>query len=383
MKKTRILFIGLVMTLILLAIPLFSAQAQDKMPDPIDPQSWLLHRDMTWHDLRPNPVIDWMKDLNEAGLNNKFAWGGNDSNSVIVGGFVMFEYLERKFISRGEVGSDPLGYYLFKNDGTGYESEKTRNPVLDTYQLIADEKYGGDKSKVTDADFAQWWVDYLNKPQKVNNGVTISEFWRENSYGQWSVDLRPYGPFTIPYFEFETMGYCINSRFQTYNDVPPSFRRGAAASGYFSFDSIAQAMAVDEGVPFRDFDFFFLVHAGNAESGAWQEFGQLQFPTRKDIPYELGPGPRMKTVEEFFTDNPDYLQLYVDRYAAYPGGATFRANLDAYNALKAGGKEADFVFHLSEEDWAWVNGYNDMTVKNTRYVDFTSWEAAVSEWSHA
>jgi hypothetical protein len=246
---------------------------------------------MTWNDLKPNPVIDWNTQLNLAGLDNKFAHSGNSRNSVIVGGFLMFEYLERKFITRGEPGSDPLGYYLYSTDGSGLESKVTKNPVLDAYQLIADEKYGGSKAQVTDADFAQWWVDFLNKPQAINKGLTISEFWSENSYGQWKVDLRPYGPFTIPYFEFETMGYDIGSRFQTYNDVPPSFRRGTASGNYFSFDSIAQQMAVDEHVPFGDFDFFFLIHAGNAESGVWQEFGQLQFASRKDIPIKAGASP--------------------------------------------------------------------------------------------
>ncbi|MCL1905801.1 MAG: hypothetical protein FWG06_02195, partial [Clostridiales bacterium] len=40
-------------------------------------------------------------------------------------------------------------------------------------------------------------------------------------------------------------------------------------------------------------------------------------------------------------------------------------------------------FKLSEADWQWVADYNDFTIRNTRYVNFTSWAAAVGEWSHS
>ncbi|MCL1873255.1 MAG: S-layer homology domain-containing protein [Clostridiales bacterium] len=372
----------------------------------IDPQSWQLQREMTWDDYKPNPVIDWMDELNPDSLDNKFAYEDNpERNRKIIGGLLMYEYLDRKFISRGDMGSDPLGYYLYNTDGSGLQEEVSNNPVLDVYKLIADEKYAGDRTEVTDDDFINWWADYLNTPQAINNFSGIDEFWRENSYGKWATELRPYGTFTIPYFEFETMGYDTNSDFQTYRDIPPSFRFGdpgtmteAEMKGWNCtnnptlypdnifgrrFDNIAHQMAVDEGVPFEDFDFFFLLHAGYDESGVWQEFGQAQFKTRQDVPYELGPGPRMEKVEEFFTENPEYLEIYADRYKGHLGEATFRDAWDEYNELVEEGKEAEFEFRLSDEDWDWADSYNDIETKNTRYVSFTSWEAAVGEWSHA
>jgi M6 family metalloprotease-like protein len=358
--------------------------ALEAVPPPIDPQSWKLNRDQTWDDFTPNPVINWNQDLNPASLDNKFAFGGNSPNLPIVGGLVLIEYLDRKFISRGDIGSDPLGYYLYNNDGSGMQSTKSNNPIYNVPKLIADEKYGGDVSKVTDAEFAQWWANYLNKPQEINNFAAIDTFWRECSYGKWAIDLRPYGPFTIPYFEFETMGYDHGSSFQTYRDVPPSFRLGTTGTGNgASFDTQAQNIAVANNVPFGTFDFFFLFHAGYDESGVWQEFGQSQFATRKDIPYELGPGPRMAQVEKFFTANPSYLATYATRYANTPSASFWTAERNRYNTLVSAGTPELYEFKLQKADWDWVAGYNDQTQRNTRYVNFTSWEAAVGEWSHA
>ena len=324
----------------------------DAVPDPIDPQSWILNRDQTWDDLNPNPVVDWMSELNPAGLVNPQAAG---SNRPIVGGLILIEYLDRKFISSQPIGSDSLGYILAGDD------EVTKNPVM----------------TVPRENLAQWWADYLNKPQTINNFLTIDEFWRENSYGKWAVELSPQGPFTIPYFEFETMAYDIGSRFQTTNDIPPSFR--PASGNGTQFDSVAIAKARAEGVPFASFDFFFLLHAGYDESGVWQEFGQAQFKTRADVPYELGPGPRMTQVEQIFTADPALLDTYVARY---PTRTVFSEAAARRDALAAEGKLGEFEFKLPQADWDWVAGYNKQTQQNTRYVPFTSWQAAVGEWSH-
>ena len=387
MSKKHLLLAAFLVTLLILLS--FSAayaaepRGLEKFPNPIDPQSWLLQRDMTWSDFNPNPVIDWKTELNPASLDNKFAHSGNSPNQPIIGGLLLFEYLDRKFISRGEAGSDPLGYYLFNQDGSGMQDTVTKNPMYNVPKLIAQEK-GIDIKDVTDTMFARWWADFLNKSLAVNNGTSIDEFWRECSYGKWATELDPYGPFTIPYFEFETMGYDHGSSFQTYRDVPPSFRTGASGTGNgASFDTQARTLAVAQGVPFETFDFFFYLHAGYDESGVWQEFGQSQFATRKDIPYELGPGPRMKKVEEFFTENPEWLATYRTRYSGTPSAAFWAGELAKYEAMQVLGTEKDYIFKLQDADWEWVNGYNDQTQRNTRYVPFTAWEAAVSEWSHA
>ncbi|MCL1817059.1 MAG: hypothetical protein FWG43_05615, partial [Clostridiales bacterium] len=393
MKKSHILFIALVIAMALIASSFTAALARDTMPTPLDPQNWQLHRDKTWDDIKPNPMINWLTEHNIQGIQRPSALRNSNDKTPIAGGLIMIEYLDRKFISRGDIGSDPLGYYLYKQDGSGLEDSKTNNPIYNVPQLVADEKYGGDISKVTDTDFANWWADYLNKPQKINHGLTINEAWRENSYGKWVINLTAYGPYTIPYFEFETMGYDQGSSFQTYRDQPPSFRRGSSGtSNGFSFDSVSatyvDSVAATGQFTWDNVDFFFWLHAGYDESGVWQEFGMNQFASRKDIPHELGPGLRMKKVEQFFTENPQWLSTYASRYNGGSNSSTttrdfWAGELTKYNATQVVGYSGPaYEFHLSQADWDWVDGYNDQTQKNTRYVNFTSWEAAVGEWSH-
>ena len=81
----------------------------------IDPQSWSLHRDLSFNDLHPNPVVDWMEELDARSLENPKAAGNKDP---IYGGLILIEYLDRKFMTGHERGSDPLGYYLFNEDCT-------------------------------------------------------------------------------------------------------------------------------------------------------------------------------------------------------------------------------------------------------------------------
>ncbi|MCL1873797.1 MAG: immune inhibitor A, partial [Clostridiales bacterium] len=391
MSKKQVLLIAILAAL--LALLSFSMTYADdtkgltSFPDPADPQSWILQRDMTWEDYHPNPVIDWMTEQNPAGLQRPSTVQNSTAKTPIFGGLILIDYLDRKFISRQPQNSDPTGFYMYKKDGTGMEDEITRNPVLSGAQVIADEKYDGDISKVTNAEFGQWWADYLNKPQAINNFSTIDEYYREASYGKWQVELRPYGPFTIPYFEFETMGYDQGSNFQTYRDVPPSFRRGSSGTTNCpTFDSIAIPFARDSGVPFRDLDFFFMLHAGYDESGVWQQLGMAQFANRAAVPYELGPGPRMTDVEKFFTENPSWLTTYATRYDVSTNQTAvrnfWRGERDRYAAMVTAGTADEYVFKLRQEDWDWVNGYNSQTQRNTRYVAFTCWAAAVGEWSH-
>ena len=388
MSKKHILLIAVLAALLtLLSFSMTYAEGSKglaSLPDPLDPQSWVLNRDRTWDDYHPNPAIDWQIEFNPESIVRPSVLPNASSKTPIKGGLILINYLDRKFISSGAVGSDPLGYYLFDAEGgTGLEDTITNNPIISASQMVADEKYSGDVSKVTNADFALWWADFLNKPQEINKYLAIDDYWRENSFGKWAIDIVPFGPFTIPYFEFETMGYDISAGFQTYRDVPPSFRSGTSGtSNSATFDSIAIPFARDAGVPYSTLDFFFLLHAGYDESGVWQEFGMSQFASRRDIPYELGPGPRMEQVEKIFTNNPALLTTYATRYNNTPSAAFWRGERDKYAALVAEGKGNEYVFKLQQSDWDWVAAYNNQTQRNTRYVAFTSWEAAVGEWSH-
>ena len=480
MKVKRILYALIFVFTLSLFAPAFATAAGitpadiDKMA--IDPQSWALHRDMTMNELKPNPVIDWYTELNKDGLDirtNLMTAKGRK----IHGALILVEYLDRKFVTGQAKGSDALGYKLFNTNLIGDEGKKhgsyqpsiSKNAVTTILDYPA--KYPGGYE-----DLPKFWADYLaipnyNDPQKpINHGSTVDSFWLENSYGKWGAELETHGIFTIPYFEFELI-----SSYQNYTDVPPTFRyctpdqtnpstSGSGSTRSNSVDNHACEIAKRGGVfnllsgetenpwgiptgtrglrtgapvNYDDYDFYFLLHAGYAESGAWQEFGQLQYETRQDIPWELGPGPRLIKVEKFFNDYPEWVPVYAARYengwanytsewpanrhdgsfavlariAQYRSVAFWKETLDKWrikydNTHPNYNPSATFEFKLPQEDWDWANAYhgksayegatNDNSIwdgltdyvglphhRNTRYVDFTSWEAAVSEWSHS
>jgi len=130
----------------------------------------------------------------------------------------------------------------------------------------------------------------------------------------------------------------------------------------------------------------------------------------------------MEQVEEFFNNDPDWIPIYAERYKdgwgnftgewheQYYDSATHGTQVGEYKAVEFwkealhdyrvafdpeypeynAAAAATFEFKLSEEDWDWVDGYYGETdyvgrphAKNTRYVEFTSWEGMVGEWSGA
>ena len=480
-----------------LSLPSFAAPVgitpgeADKMA--IDPQSFALYRDRDWSGLLPNPVMDWKNDYkNESLVINRLVTGGA-SGRKIRGGLVMFDYLDRKFVSAQPKGSDLLGYYLMNKNlkdygdgkkGGSYSLDFVKNPVVTILDFPAG--YPGGY-----ADLPKFWNDFLNYPNNIdsdlytgkpydpnkpdNKGLTINGYWLEASAGRWGVDLFPTGPYTIPFFEFEVM---TRDGYSTWRDVPPSFRyfspsaatvpsspnsgtgalrsnngdnhcievaRYGGATKSPNYNLPAGLGGLSEPAP-TDFsaanmDFSFMMHAGYAESGVWEEFGQMQYLTRQDIPWDLGPGNRLFKVEKFFCDHPEWIPVYADRYSAgwanntaawsngtttgnsrkfdqnntevmtrintvYRAEAFWTAELARYEAWVAAGKVAPYEFKLPQEDWDWANAYHGKTAaegragdnsvwdgntdylgiapsKNTRYIQFAPWEAIVSEWSHA
>ena len=456
----------------------------------IDPQSFTIHRDMDWTSLKPNPVIDWKNEWKTESLSvNMFTPVVKERK--MRGGLILFDYLDRKFVSAQDKGSDLLGYYLVNknlldrgggNKGGSYSPDFTHNPVV----TIKDFPNG---YPLGYADLPKFWGDFLNYPNHIsgdiytgktyepdkpdNRGQTINGFWLEASHGKWGVELFPTGPYTIPFFEFEVM---TRDGYSTWRDVPPSFRYGSPSAAGNPGNSGTGALrsnngdshgvevaryggatnspnyGLPKGLPglsepaptsfsSEDIDFSFLMHAGYAESGVWEEFGQMQYLVRKDIPWDLGPGNRLLKVEQFFSDYPEWIPVYADRYSAgwanntaewsngtstgnsrkfdpdnvdvmnrinnvYRAEAFWEAELARYNTWVAAGKVTPYVFKLPQEDWDWANAYNgkeanegragDNSVwdgntdylgippsKNTRYIQFAPWEATIGEWSHS
>ena len=385
--KTGLPFLLLLVTMAMLLLSTMSvALAADDVPPPIDPQTWQLQRDRSWKDFVPNPVIDWKKEFNPNGYYNI----RNSSNRVskIRGALCLFEYLDRPFITSQPLGSDVLGYYLFNNDGSGYDYEKgiVHNPVLNCARTLKESEYStnpNDPNFQKDPVFANWWRDYLIGEHEGNHGVSQEEFYLENTYGKYHLQFDAYGPFEVNAFEFE-----LRDSYQGTTELPPSFRSPSGMTSSSSIDNWAFAImsAKLNSAPnanyFRNnYDFFHILHAGYDESGVWQEFGMGLVASRADLPDELTPIGRMHKVEEVFTARPELLDTYITRYRNTSNAQIFRDAKALYEESLIN-PEVKYVFKLSDADWEWARNWKYQTARNTRYVAWTSWEAGTGEWSH-
>ncbi|MCL1815970.1 MAG: hypothetical protein FWG43_00010 [Clostridiales bacterium] len=365
MKKSHILFISLAVALALVAGSFTTALARDTMPDPIDPQSWKLQEDMLWNELKPNPVIDWMTELNKESLVNPMGRGAEP----IKGALVLVDFWDRPFIATQELNTDLLGYYLYDEFGK-FEPSMTKNPVI----------------HVDANNYREWIRDYLNKNQEINRYRSIDEFWRENSYGKWAVDLDSFGPYHMQGFEFE-----FDLSYTNWSDLPPTFRRATSgASNYRNMMNEGIAAALADGHYLGDYDFFFILHSGYDESSVWLEFGQMQWARPEDVPYEYGPGAKMEEVEEILTANPAYLLALETTMTNFSGNTPvingyiqgfLREKIAEVKARQSAGTLAEFEFRFPAADWAWQAGYSYGNAGPTRYVPWSSWIATISRWS--
>ncbi|RNG22372.1 M6 family metalloprotease domain-containing protein [Streptomyces botrytidirepellens] len=127
----------------------------------------------------------------------------------------------------------------------------------------------------------QFYEDFLNKPGALNNGHTINEYWMEDSGGRIGVDLTAFGVYRMPAKSYQY-------------GVEDSMNPGACPAGdTCDMDIRADGKAawtadVGDGET-KKFDFVFYLTAGQDESSTWQEFGQMKFADRQDVPAMWGP----------------------------------------------------------------------------------------------
>ncbi|MEH7389600.1 FixG Ig-like domain-containing protein [Bacillus sp. JJ1503] len=212
-----------------------SEPGMSDFPKPVDSESWTLPREMTWNEYRPVPGIDW-RDTDF------------EPERVIKGAVILVDFPDQEFILTQPKGSDPAG-----------------NPI----------SVGG----IPREELGEFFVNYLNTPQPLNNYRTIDEYWRENSFGKWGIELDAFGPYRMDHNEFQ---YGLNEFGQTVN-MPPGY-----TAKNFGPEAIRKAQA-DIEASGEDYDFSFIIHAGYDESGVWAKFGEMMFESPETIPDEFGP----------------------------------------------------------------------------------------------
>ncbi|WHY87476.1 M6 family metalloprotease domain-containing protein [Neobacillus novalis] len=224
-------------TTILLAMTSTSAFAADpgldKMPGPVDPQSWVNPDNMTWNDYKEVQGINW----NTTDIKPE---------TELRGALILVDFPDQDFILTKPKGSELIG-----------------NPQIDA---IPREKLG------------EFWKNFLNVPSAMNNYQSIDGFWKENSQGKWGVSLDSYGPYRLDKNEFQ---YGLDSMNAGY--LPKNY------SGGNLFTDGVNAATADITASGKDYDFAFIVHAGYDESTVWQELGEMRFLNKEAVPDAFGP----------------------------------------------------------------------------------------------
>ncbi|WUH97406.1 M6 family metalloprotease domain-containing protein [Spirillospora sp. NBC_00431] len=208
-------------------------------PRPIDPQNYELPDTMTWDDYKKIPGTNWSDPAKKGSLKN------------FNGAVVLVDYSNQPFAVTQPKNSTIFG-----------------NPVA-----VGDVP----RDKV-----AKFYEDFLNKPQKLNNGHTLHEYWMEDSGGRYGVSLTGFGAYQMPAKDHE---YGVDGM-QGGTGCPA----GDTCNRDLRKDARAAWIADVGEETAKKFDFVFFLSAGQDESSTWQEFGEMKFGTKENVPAEWGPG---------------------------------------------------------------------------------------------
>ena len=126
-------------------------------PAPVDPQNWENPDHMTWADYKPIPGTDWADPA--VGL------GAQPSS----GALVLVDYPNQSFV--------------------GHRSRRTPRSSATPAPR---------RTRPARATCPQFYRDFLNKPEPLNRGHTIHEYWMEDSGGRYGVELTEFGAYQMP-----------------------------------------------------------------------------------------------------------------------------------------------------------------------------------------
>lgn len=208
---------------------------------PIDPQIVQDQDEMTWNDYRPIPGKNWADPALRPEREFRMA-------------LVAVDFSDQPFVMTLPKGSDLFG-----------------NPQIEP---------------VKREEIPQFYADFWLKPSAVNHGQTINGYWMEQSRGKFGITkLEAFGPYRMPR---PLWAYGLNEHKQN-NSTPD----GSTAK-YRMEREIDSLWKADRGDLKGNYDAILRIYAGYDETGVWQEFGEMKFNNKDEIPAEWGnPNPAM------------------------------------------------------------------------------------------
>ncbi|KAH7321528.1 hypothetical protein BKA65DRAFT_608750 [Rhexocercosporidium sp. MPI-PUGE-AT-0058] len=208
----------------------------------LDLQDWVNPDNMTWDDWKSPPGTNW-SDPTVKGTNRNF-------NIALV----TVDYSDGPFVITLAPGS------------TVFSNPQPHAPTISRAAVPA------------------FYRDFLNKPNELNKGHTIHEYWMGDSGGRFGVDLTAFGPYRMPSRSFQ---YGIS------NDMNPNeCLIGYTCNLNIRTDALGAWRADVGDAVANSYELVFILSAGQDESSTWQEFGEMKFQTKEDVPDSFGPpGP--------------------------------------------------------------------------------------------
>lgn len=211
-----------------------SSPVQDR--NAIDPQRVQDQDTMTWKDYRPIPGATW-SDATRKG------------ERVFRVALIAVDFEDQPFVITQKKGSDLFG-----------------NPQVDP---------------VKREDVPRFYADFWGKPGPLNRGHTIHEYWMEQSRGRVGIPtIDSYGPYRMPKKLFQ---YGLNEHGQEVGC--PSEH---TCNHRMEPDVDALWIANAGGDIKSKYDIILRIYAGYDETSVWQEFGEMKFRSKEDIPAEWG-----------------------------------------------------------------------------------------------
>jgi len=207
--------------------------------DVLDPQAWKNPDNMTWDDFTPVPGKNWADPSVTGSVRNfKIA-------------LVTLDYPDQPFVV----------------------TQRARSTVFGNPQATA--------ANIPRDQVSTFYKDFLNTPNTLNKGHTLHEYWMQDSNGRYGVDLSGFGPYQMPSKSYQ---YGIDNGFN-----PGACPTGEQCARNIRTDGLgAWRAAVGEEVA-NSYELVFILSAGQDESSTWQEFGQMMFQTKEDVPEAWGP----------------------------------------------------------------------------------------------
>ena len=247
----RAVGLGLVALVVVLAPAAGAATtdaADNPLLQPIDAQRWVDQGELTWADYRnvPDRKPEYYDPATE----------GTESHYRTA--IVLVDFEDQPFLISRPPGSHPFG-----NPQPGW-------------------------TPVAPEDVRQWMHDYYSVPNEFNGGMTLSSYWLEDTHGRIGVEPTTFGPYTMPGNLHEWGLGQFNGSVGSQSDS------SCPAGDTCARDIRASARALwqaDTGctTTLCGFDNVFYVTAGHDESSTWQEFGEMLWETREEVPAAFGP----------------------------------------------------------------------------------------------